>query len=494
MITYIITCNYFNLNRAVGTGRHEIVSHLLAMHQRDAYDNIANLLFSNDPFSVQCFQEAPIYTTVKIGNPTLLQALIGHSGIILSTILGQRQERIIPRPDGTSWVSSVTPLSLILSASDNHELVDVLLKCHKYVSGQNSLSVDLSSTTLHSLPSALFKLTCLSNLNVSDNKINKLPFSNLPSSYWPNVLEDLNISSNKLEHIPLELFTLPCLRVLNVSHNPLKSLPSKWWTTKSIVMLNLSHTHLESLSIDTQAVQTKDLPSTLPRAFVHGQLTLQKKNTIPCRNKSVSDSMLQNLDCSHCRIDAFPGVLAFFFPNLEVLNLSTNKLQSCCAINELPTSLVELDLSNNLLHSGKHRLFYRDIHMLNSAMRHGELSKLKTLKLTNNMNLRTLSIHDEHNYVTGRGVRIFFPKLVRLNLANCGLKEAPKHLVELQKLTDLNLRHNRDLTIPREVCNLENLVNFDYSGVEDPIVNSLNMFTNTKDKQIFLREERYAIK
>ena len=468
------------------------MSHILTMHQRDTYDNIAYLLFDTDPVSVQCFQEAPIYTTVKIGNPVLLHALIGRSGIVLSTLLGQRQKRVIPRPDGTSWESSVTPLSLILSIPDNHKLIDVLVDCHASVSGQNSLSVDLSSTALCALPAVLFKLACLSNLNVSDNTLSELPFSNLPSNCWPNLLQELDVSHNDLQHIPSELFNLPCLQTLNLSYNPLKSLPSKWWTTKSIITLNLSHTHLENLPIDTQAVQTRNIPATLPRTFVDGQYTVQNKRTITCRNKSVADSVLQRLNCGHCVINTFPGLLAFFFPNLEVLNLSYNKIQSCCAINELPTSLVELNISNNMLHSGKHKLFYRDIHMLNSSMRHGELSKLKFLKLANNINLKTLNIHDDHKYENDRGVRIFFPKLVRLNLANCGLKEAPKHLAELQKLTDLNLSNNRNLTIPREACNLEFLINFDYDGVEDPVVDSLNMFTNTKEKQIFLREERYV--
>jgi len=485
---YHIPCVY--VNRAVGTGRHEIVSHILIMHQRDTYDNIAHLLFDTDLNSVQFFQEPPIYTAVKIGNPALLQALLGRSGIALSTILGQRQKRIIPRPDGTSWDSSVTPLSLILSISKNHKLIDILVQCHESVSGQNSLSVDLSNTVLYSIPAVLFKLTCLSSLNVSNNEISELPFSEIPSKCWPNLLQELSVSHNYLQHIPSEIFSLPSLRTLNLSHNPLKSLPKKWWTTKSIVTLNLSHTHLECLPIDTQAVQTRSLPATLPRTFVNGQHTVQNKHTIPCRNKSVADSVLQHLNCSHCRINTFPELLAFFFPILEVLKLSHNRIQTCCAINELPITLVDLDISDNLLHSGKHKLFHRDVHMLNSAMRHGELSKLKFLKLANNVDLKTLSIHDEHKYENDRGTRIFFPKLVRLNLANCGLKVAPKYIAELQKLTDLNLSNNKDLSIPREVCNLEFLINFDYDGVEDPIVDSLNMFTITKDKQIFLREGR----
>ena len=480
-------------SRAVYTGRHNIVSHILIMHERDTYDNVSHLLFEADTDSTHCFQEAPIFTAVRIGSPMLLQALLARSGIPLSTILGQRQKRVIPRPDGPDWEHFITPLSLILSMPQNHKLIDILININILSNSQNLTAIDLSYTLLSFLPVELFMLGKLHALNLSANEIPDLPFSKLPSDCWPNLLQDLNVSHNKLQNIPSELFTLPCLRTLNVSHNPLKSLPTEWWTTKSMVTLNLSHTHLENLSIEDESMSTVTkglLPSSPSHAIVHGLYSTRDMDAIPSKVSSRKESLLQNLNCSNCRINEFPGLLAFFFPKLELLNLSSNKLQSCCALNELPSSLIDLDISNNLLCSDNHRMFNRDLNRMDSCMRHGELNGLKFLKLTGNVNLKVLSIYDELKYGSSRNARVFFPNLVRLNLANCGLKLAPKCIAELKYLTDLDLSGNEGLTIPREICDLGYLVSFQYEGVNDPVVDSLNMFELTQEKLVFLREDR----
>jgi len=487
----MLKCCY---SRAVYTGRHEIVSHILIMHERDTYDSISHLLFEADTNSAQFFQEAPIFTAVRIGNPTLLQGLLARSGIPLSTILGQRQKRVIPRPDGPDWVHYITPLSLILSMPQNYGLIDVLIHLNGLSNIQNLTAVDLSHTLSSHLPVELFMLGQLYTLNVSDNEISELPFSMLPSGCWPNLLQELNVSHNNLQHIPSELFNLPCLRTLNVSHNPLKSLPKEWWTTKSIVALNLSHTHLENLSIESDSelssVANGLLTTSPPHSVVHGQYSSQDMDAIPCKINSRTESLLQYLNCSNCKISIFPGLLAFLFPNLEQLNLSSNELQLCCAVNEFPTSLIDLDVSNNLLlQSDSHKMFHRDLNRINNCMRHGELSKLKFLKLSGNVNLKTLSIHDEQKYGSSGDARVFFPNLVRLNLANCGLTMAPKCLAELKYLTGLDISNNKDLTIPCEIGNLEHLVSFNYEGIKDPVVDSLNMFDRTQEKLVFLRQD-----
>ena len=476
------------INRAVSTERHQIVSHIFIMHQKDTYENLAYLLFDNDPCSVQDFAGAPIYTAARIGNPKLLQSLIARSGISLNTILGQRQKQIMPRPDGPDWEHHITPLSLILFMPKSCELIDVL-NHNGSASSQHLTSTDLSKTMLTSLPAEIFMLSYLSTLNISHNEISELPFSKLPTDCYPNLLQELNVSHNNIQHIPSELFNLPCLRTLNVSNNPLKSLPKDWWTTKSIVTLNLSHTHLENLSInenDKSAVQPEYSSISLRHSVIHGQYSVQSWAAIPVRTKS--DYRLQNLNFSYCCIKKFPGLLAYYVPNLEILNLSNNKLQSCCAINQLPISLVELDLSNNdLSNYHEHKLFYRDIEIQSSSMRHSELSKLKYLKLANNINLRTLTVHDEHKSGGDASTTcIFFPKLVRLNISNCGLIKPPQFLSGLQQLTDLDISSNKDLSIPHEICDLKHLINFNYDKVKDPIANTLNTFTLTREKRMFL--------
>ena len=487
------------LFRAVNSERHQVVSHILLMHQRNNYETITNLLFESDPNSLESFQEAPIFTAAKIGNPELLKSLIARSGIPLNVILGQRQKCVIPRPDGTNWERFDTPLSLLLAVPQSYSAIDILVDVNKILYDGHPTSIDLSSTGVDSLPVEVFQLQNLCTINACNNSLTELPFSSIPSKIWPRFLQELNLSRNKLEKIPPELFELACLKTLNISHNPIESLPEKWWAANSIVTLDVSFTHLKRLFVDAKyPSDSRATSASLPRAhsIVQGQFSAYGKDDIACRVKSISDSLLQNLNASNCNIDKFPHLLALVFPNLEVLNLSGNQLQSICAINKLPTSLGELDVSNNNLKNAKDcRVFHRDSRsaVVYSCMRHHDLDKLKTLKLANNVELKEVFLSDElaASAASGYGSsHVFFSKLRRLNLANCGLDHAPNHLAELQHLTDLDLSNNEDLVIPRDISNLEELVNFIYDGVKDPVVNELNMFTLTRDKQIYLRQER----
>ena len=487
--------------RAVHSERHEIVSHILLMHQRNKYETITNLLFNTDPNSLEGLQEAPIFTAAKIGNPDLLRALIARSGIPLNILLGQRQKCVIPRPDGSNWERFDTPLSLLLAMPENYPVIETLADVNKSLYDGHPTSIDLSNTGINSLPVEVFQLQNLCSVNVCNNLLTQLPFSKIPSKFWPRLLQELNLSHNSLDYIPSQLFELACLKTLNISHNPIESLPEKWWTATSLVTLDVSFTDLKSLFIDAKEsdnLNRRAACASLPRShsIVQGHFSLYGVDDIACRVKSISDSLLQTLNAKNCKITRFPHLLALVFPNLEILNLSGNQLHSICAINELPTSLAELDISKNNLKNSKHsRVFHRNSRSgaLYSCMRHHDLDRLKTLKLGNNVELKNVFFSEEIIAPGYGNPRVFFSKLRRLNLANCGLESAPNHLAELQYLTDLDFSNNPELIIPRGICNLEALVNFIYDGVKDPIVNELNMFTLTRDKQIYLRQERYVI-
>ncbi|XP_065917168.1 leucine-rich repeat serine/threonine-protein kinase 1-like isoform X2 [Dysidea avara] len=475
------------LHWAVNTRRHHIVSQILIMHQRDSYDSIAHLLFNNDPYSLESFQEAPIYTVVKMSDPKMFETLITYGGIPPNVIIGQKQKLIVPRPDGTNWEHFITPLSLILSIPQSSSLIDVLVDFDQSSSNCRLTNIDLSSARIDSLPDKLFDIHHLQHLDVSSNYLSVLKFSN---NYWLNSLQELNLSHNSLEEIPSELFSVSFLKVLNVSHNPMTSLPDKWWSTKSIVTLDVSFTNLKNLSMQTDDSLVSDhigSSASLPLSVISGRVSTDFEDPIAFRIKK-TDSLIQNLNAANCKIEEFPGLLAVYFPNLESLNLSGNMLQCCCAINELPSSLLELDLSNNLLCFNSHKLFHRDVRLStkSSCMRHKDLSKLRTLNLANNVNLITVNLHNDNQKENSY---VFFPKLRKLNLTNCSLQMAPKYLSELKDLVDFNISNNKLLTIPREIRNLKDLMYFNYDGVQDPIANELNMFTHTKEKQIYLRED-----
>ena len=469
-----------------------MVSHILTMHQEDN-EYITKLLFENDPIS-SIEQAAPVFTAANIGNPKLFEALMIYSKIPPSTILRQRQEYEFSSPDGTTIKRHAdTVLSIILSRPQNYLLIDILADLDKLNRCKHITSIDLSHTRTCSLPVELFRLRNLYRINVSNNKLSTLSLLRLSQNCWPNLLRDLNISYNSLEEIPSELFQLPCLETLNVSHNSLKTLPEQWWDTKSISTLDISYNiHLTSLPLKdggehTLPSLTTPIPSFTKTVPVHSKVSGKLSNySIACR---MTNSLLKTLNASQCSINTFPKFLALYFPNLEELNLSHNKLPLCHAINELPTSLECLDISNNMLNYSKHKVFHidNDLSTHSSHMVHTDLKNLHTLKLANNPDLRTVCISDETKQSS---CCVFFPNLLRLSLSNCGLKQAPHYLEQLQKLTDLDISKNKDLYIPDEIINLECLLTFVYDGIEDPIVNELNIFSLMRDKQLYLHDRK----
>ena len=465
-----------------------MIFHILNMRQKD-YEYITKLLFEADSVFPLGLQAAPIFTAANIGNPKLFETLIVHSKIPLSIILRQKQEYTFSSPDGTIKQHVDTPLSLILSRSESYPLIDVLVNLDEANSYKHLTSIDLSHTRTRNLPVELFKLRHLYRINISNNKLSTLSLLKLPQNCWPNVLRDLNISHNSLEQIPSEFFTLPCLEVLNVSHNSLKSLPERWWATKSISMLDISFNgNLKSLALDDDNEHTHTQPSPAIRRSSRSRalsVSVSKKvnkklnsHCIACR---MSNSPLKNLNASHCNIKRFPNFLAIFFPNLEILNLAHNKLLHCCAVNELPISLQYLDISNNLLSSqsnGKTFHIDNDLYTMSDRMLHNELCNLHTLKVANNVDLRTVNFLD---VAEGSDSHVFFPNLQKLDLSNCGLQQAPENLEQLQDLKDLNISGNKDFSIPYEIISLESLVSFTYDGVKDPTVSETK-----REKQVCL--------
>ena len=497
-LVHIIFAVFYKLfitiaDRAVHTSRHLIVTHILIMHQWDK--NIDHMIFEVDPNSPVSFQEAPIFTAAKIHNPKLSKALVHHCGISPNILFGYKREKTVYLIDGTSRIQVDTPLSLILS-SQNYQFINALVELRDLFYDCCLTSVNLSCTNIRSLPVELFKLNSLYHLNVSNNNLSKLLLPNACQHHLLQ-LEDLIISYNALECIPSELFSIPCLKTLDVSHNPLKSLPEQWWASKSTVAFDVSFTQLEDLSIkvDPLTSQIIDSSEDLLQHWdrVHGKRSNFELNySVSSDDKHKADSLLQSLNASHCNIKQFPGLLALFFPNLEILDLSSNKLKFCCAINELPTSLKKLDISKNLLANSddhNYKVFYHDKNLStkSSCMSHKDLCRLQNLSLADNVDLKALRISDD---AIADDSHVFFPRLQRLNLSNCGLQMVPHNLVQLGDITDLDLSHNKDLMIPKVLSGLESLVSFNYDGIMDPIVNELSRFLLVRDKLLYLRESQ----
>ena len=106
--------------------------------------------------------------------------------------------------------------------------------------------LDLSGSKdlkLTELPDSLWKLTQLTELNLTDNKLTTLP----PSLGQLTQLTELNLSSNQLTTLPDSLGQLTQLTELDLSYNKLTSLPPSLGQLAQLTNLNLSSNQLTTL-------------------------------------------------------------------------------------------------------------------------------------------------------------------------------------------------------------------------------------------------------
>ncbi|CAB3385193.1 Hypothetical predicted protein [Cloeon dipterum] len=131
--------------------------------------------------------------------------------------------------------------------------------------------LDISRNSLTSVPIAVFQLQSLRYLNLSQNKLERLPSneekSTVPLSksgrnrvmaeavgYIAPVLEEIHLQFNRLEQIPEEIFQLPALVSLDVSNNKLQSLPYLMWKASKLKELNASFNLLRELPTHQQGI------------------------------------------------------------------------------------------------------------------------------------------------------------------------------------------------------------------------------------------------
>ena len=423
-----------------------------------------------------------IHVAANVGNMNLLETLIICSGLPLNTLINLRWRKFAEHiePNVVAVQSGHTPLSLGLSHLSYCNFIEVFVKMES--DGDCVTHVDLSHTMTISLPRELFNLSCISNLNASNNMLNNLSslFEQFLSLRFAH-LSDLNLSKNSLSSLPIETFHLPALKNLDISHNPLNHLPEWWWLSNCLVKLNVSATHLTELC--------------------------PYSNTDVTYAAQENGCQLQELDVSFSWLKTFPKCLACYFPHLTHLNISHNSITTCCAINELPPLLEELDISHNNLQcqlpedcpvfhiSTKENTVYchRNTELDSSLrclhMRHKHLKNLRILNLSDNEALQSVVLHYEDLTASTNAACLFFPRIKKLTLNNCGLLHTPLQLSRMSRIYHLDIGNNK-MNVPREICNLTQLSTFIYDGLPDPVVADLRKCTSVKEQQLFLKQKR----
>ncbi|KAK4512592.1 uncharacterized protein ATC70_003295 [Mucor velutinosus] len=191
-------------------------------------------------------------------------------------------------------------------------------------------------------------------LDFRDNKLSGLPESlcqlkNLTSIMMPY---------NDFKEIPSVLYQLPQLKELNLSHNQIKGDVSMQHAT--IEQLDLSYNHIESFDLQYGASsivklnlnnnQIEQLPPVLQWPKLKELLVNQNKlrTLFPVTNEEISFPSLVRLDAGNNLIAMFDNDV--FMPKLVELSLMTNKLQDD-GLKGLPgaPNIQTLDISSNQL-------------------------------------------------------------------------------------------------------------------------------------------------
>ncbi len=125
-------------------------------------------------------------------------------------------------------------------------MIDDLLNIIDNVEKNKSFELSLSHFQLTQLPSKIFELKNLNNLDLSWNELSSLP----PEILELKNLTSLDLSHNKLSQLPPEIYELRNLTGLDLSNNKLSSLPSEIIKLKNLTSLDLSENQLSSLPPD----------------------------------------------------------------------------------------------------------------------------------------------------------------------------------------------------------------------------------------------------
>jgi len=251
-----------------------------------------------------------------------------------------------PDTNTVAWGEVVDLTSLIAADNNMQVLPDVMFPDIDYESAMESeeavpqfggvQNMDFHGNVLRELPIGLRRLTQLSKLNVSRNKLSlvsldvvfqipglrelKLADNELEGAFPIGIqnlaqLETLELQGNKLTSLPPEIRALTQLRSLNISDNRLTNLPNELVTSVPLVELIASKNALTGCLFNVASIpQLQKL-----------QLSNNALTEI-CHSSTISLPSLTYLDLTANRLAQLPNVSAW--SSLVTLLMGGNKLSS----------------------------------------------------------------------------------------------------------------------------------------------------------------------
>mgnify|MGYP004504736433 FL=1 len=267
------------------------------------------------------------------------------------------------------------------------------------------------------------KLTELTSLKLSDNKISELDFlSSLKK------LSSLDLSNNKISDIsPLK--KLSSIRTLHLDGNEIKDF-SPLYGLDSLSMLTIG-------DMDIKQSQLKKLKEELPDCIIYSDDAKEDVIEIKLGGKTF-DNNVTELDLSGC--DVHDISLLSVCTKLKKLDLSDNSISDISALVDMP-ELAELDLSNNRISDISPLMSVSKLTYLNLAgNRIKSVAALQDLTSLTELNLSS-------NELGGIAAVGRLTTLKTLWMDDIGLKDASlEELYGLKNLKKLSIKDNSELS------------------------------------------------
>lgn len=267
------------------------------------------------------------------------------------------------------------------------------------------------------------KLTELTSLKLSDNKIDELDFLTPLKK-----LTSLDLSNNKISDIkPLK--KLSSLRTLHLDGNEIKDF-SPLYDIDSLSMLTIGQ-------MDISASQLKELKAKLPNCIIYSDDAKEDVIEIKLGGKTFKNNV-KELDLSGC--DVHDITLLSACTKLEKLDLSDNSISDISALVDLP-SLKELDISNNRISDISPLMSVPKLEYLNlSGNRIKSVAALQDLSRLTELNVSGNELGSIA--AIGRLTNLKTLWMDKVSLSDADLEE----LYNLKNLKKLSIKDNADLS------------------------------------------------
>lgn len=269
----------------------------------------------------------------------------------------------------------------------------------------------------------LGKLTELTSLKLSDNKITTLDFLKPLKK-----LTSLDLSNNNISDLGA-LKKLQSLRTLHLDGNKIKDF-SPLYDLDGLSMLTISN-------MDISQTQLKKLKEELPGCIIYSDDAKEDIIEIKLGGKTFKSNVTE-LDLSGCSVRDISALSVC--TKLKKLDLSDNSVSDISALVDLP-ALTELDLSGNRISDVSPLMSVTALEYLNLA--DNDIKSVAALReLTG---LRELNLSG--NPLDGIGTIGKLTSLKTLWLDNAELADADlESLYSLKSLKRLSIKNNPDLT------------------------------------------------